>query len=66
MTETPEEEAARLRRVRHDLANPLSALLLELQLLLLSPDLDPDLTASLRSLEHHALRMRAMLQPKDR
>lgn len=53
----------RLNRLRHDLSNPLSALLAETQLLLLSESqLDPDTFASLREIEALAIRMRAMLR----
>ena len=51
-----------LRRLRHDLANPLSALLAETQLLLLNPDqLSPETVASLKEIERLARRMRDML-----
>ena len=51
-----------LRRLRHDLANPLSALLAETQLLLLNPDqLSPETVTSLKEIERLARRMRDML-----
>lgn len=51
------------RRLRHDLANPLSALLAETQLLLLNPDqLSPETLSSLKEIERLARRMRDMLQ----
>lgn len=51
-----------LRRLRHDLANPLSALLAETQLLLLNPDqLSPDTIKSLKEIERLARRMRDLL-----
>jgi signal transduction histidine kinase len=51
-----------LRRLRHDLANPLSALLAETQLLLLNPDqLNSETLASLKEIERLARRMRDML-----
>ena len=51
-----------LRRLLHDLANPLSALLAETQLLLLNPDqLNPETLASLKEIERLARRMRDML-----
>lgn len=54
-----------LRRLRHDLANPLSAILAEAQLLLLNAEtLDPDAVTSLREIERLARRMREMLQGK--
>jgi signal transduction histidine kinase len=53
----------RLNQLRHDLSNPLSALLAETQLLLLNESqLDPDTLASLREIEALAIRMRAMLR----
>jgi signal transduction histidine kinase len=52
-----------LRRLRHDLANPLSALLAEAQLLLLNPDqLSPEVVNSLKEIERLARRMRDLLQ----
>jgi signal transduction histidine kinase len=52
-----------IRRLRHDLANPLSALLAETQLLLLNPDqLAPETLSSLKEIERLARRMRDMLQ----
>ncbi|MBI4420604.1 MAG: hypothetical protein HY560_07235 [Gemmatimonadetes bacterium] len=60
MTEAPED---RFRRLRHDLANPLSAILAEAQLLLLRADtLDPETVASLKSIEALSRRMREILQ----
>ncbi len=59
MTGEPEDP---LRRLRHDLANPLSALLAETQLLLLNPDqLSPDTVKSLKEIERLARRMRDLL-----
>lgn len=58
-----EDFEARYRRLRHDLSNPLSAILAETQLLLLSADdLDEETVASLREIEALARRMRTMLQ----
>jgi signal transduction histidine kinase len=52
-----------IRRLRHDLANPLSALLAETQLLLLNPEqLTPETVNSLKEIERLARRMRDMLQ----
>jgi len=52
-----------IRRLKHDLANPLSAILAETQMLLLGADkLDPETTASLKEIEALARRMRSMLQ----
>jgi len=51
-----------VRRLRHDLSNPLSAILAETQLLLLNADqLDPDTVNSLKEIERLARRMRDML-----
>lgn len=52
-----------LARLRHDLANPLSAMLAEIQLLLLDPAGLPDhVVEALRTIEGQALRMRALLR----
>lgn len=52
-----------VRRLRHDLANPLSAILAETQLLLLNADqLDAETVTSLKEIERLARRMRDMLQ----
>jgi len=51
-------------KLRHDLSNPLSAILAETQLLLLSPEkFDAETLASLKQIESLARRMRQMLQP---
>jgi His Kinase A (phosphoacceptor) domain. len=56
-------DAERLAKLRHDLSNPLSALLAEAQLLLLNAAaLDADTVASLREIEALAIRMRAILR----
>ena len=56
-------EAAALSRLVHDLANPLSAVLAEAQLLLLDAEhLSAEAVASLRAIETAALRMRAILR----
>jgi signal transduction histidine kinase len=56
-------DAERLAKLRHDLSNPLSALLAEAQLLLLNAAmLDADTLASLREIESLAIRMRAILR----
>lgn len=53
----------RLRKFRHDLSNPLSALLAETQLLLLRAEtLDPETVNALRDIEALARRMRDILQ----
>lgn len=57
------EQDERLRRLRHDLANPLGAILAEAQLLLLSEgQLDEEMRTSLREIEALARKMRDMLQ----
>ena len=56
-------ESERLSRLRHDLSNPLSALLAEIQLLLLNESqFDPETLASLKEIEALAIRMRGMLR----
>ena len=52
-----------VRRLRHDLSNPLSAILAETQLLLLGADkLDAETVTSLKEIERLSRRMRDMLQ----
>lgn len=52
-----------IAKLRHDLANPLSAVLAETQLLLLNESqLDPELVSSLRHIESLARRMRDIIQ----
>jgi signal transduction histidine kinase len=52
-----------LSRLKHDLANPLAAILAETQLLLMrSDELPPDMVESLQAVETGALRMRDMLR----
>ena len=52
-----------LAKLRHDLANPLSAILAETQLLLLNQDkYDEETVSTLRQIEALARRMRQMLQ----
>ena len=56
-------DSERLARLRHDLANPLAALLAEIQLLLLQePPPSPEVCTALRAIEEQALRMRALLR----
>jgi signal transduction histidine kinase len=56
-------DSERLGRLRHDLSNPLSALLAETQLLLLNESqIDPETVTSLREIEALAIRMRTMLR----
>jgi signal transduction histidine kinase len=52
----------RFRKFRHDISNPLSAILAETQLLLLRADtLDEETVTSLKEIEALARRMRDML-----
>lgn len=63
MADPPMTDAERLHKFRHDIANPLSALLAEAQLLLLNEaSLDPETASSVREIENLAIRMRAMLR----
>ncbi|HEY7504659.1 MAG TPA: histidine kinase dimerization/phospho-acceptor domain-containing protein [Gemmatimonadales bacterium] len=56
-------ETERLGKLRHDLSNPLSALLAEVQLMLLNESqFDPETLNSLREIEAMAIRMRSMLR----
>jgi len=56
-------DAERLSKLRHDLSNPLSALLAEIQLLLLEgARYDAETLSSLREIEGLAIRMRTMLR----
>ena len=57
------DESERLSRLRHDLSNPLSALLAETQLLLLNESqIDPETLKGLREIEALAIRMPTMLR----
>ena len=59
----PDTDTERLKKLRHDLSNPLSAMLAEVQLLLLDEaTLDEGVRTSLRDVEALAIRMRAMLR----
>lgn len=52
----------RLSKLRHDLANPLSAIMAEAQLLLLrDPPLDKETLEAIKSIEEQSRRMRDML-----
>jgi signal transduction histidine kinase len=52
-----------LSKLRHDLSNPLSAILAETQLLLLSADkYDEETVAGLKQIEDLARKMRQLLQ----
>jgi signal transduction histidine kinase len=56
-------DAERLSKLRHDISNPLSALLAEAQLLLLNEGEYSTATASsLREIEALAMRMRTLLR----
>ena len=58
-----DDQNDRMRKLRHDLSNPLAAILAETQLLLLGEDtLDKETAATLREIEALARRMREMLQ----
>ena len=53
-------------RLKHDLANPLAAILAEAQLLLMRADeLPADMVESLQAIETGALRMRDLLRQPD-
>lgn len=55
-----------LRTLRHDLSNPLAAILAETQLLLLNAEqLDAETVGSLRQIEALARKMRQILQNVD-
>jgi signal transduction histidine kinase len=59
----PMSESERLSTLRHDLSNPLSALLAETQLLLLNESkIDAETLQGLREIEALAIRMRTMLR----
>lgn len=54
---------ARFSRLRHDLANPLAAILAETQLLLLdSPSLDEETRRALQTIEEMSMKMREILR----
>lgn len=56
-------ESDKFHKFRHDLSNPLSALLAETQLLLLNESkLDHETLSSLREIEALAVRMRGILR----
>jgi signal transduction histidine kinase len=59
----PADADARFRTLRHDLSNPLSALLAETQLQLLNPEqLPPEAATAFREIERLAQRMRDILK----
>ena len=52
-----------LSRLRHDVANPLAAILAEAQLMLLSDaPMDEEIRRGLQEIEKQAIRMRAILR----
>ena len=54
---------ARLSKLRHELANPLSVIMAEAQLLLLrDPPLDKETLEAIGSIEEQSRRMRDLLQ----
>lgn len=56
-------DAERIRKLRHDLSNPLSALLAETQLLLMNESrVDSETLTGLKEIEALAIRMRTMLR----
>jgi len=56
-----------IRKVRHDLSNPLAAILAETQLLLLGADkYDAETVTSLKQIEALSRKMRDMLEQLDR
>jgi len=55
-----------LAKLRHDLSNPLSAILAEAQLLLLSPEkYDEETLTGLKQIEDLARKMRQLLQSQE-
>ncbi|MBL8986746.1 MAG: hypothetical protein JNJ80_10785 [Gemmatimonadetes bacterium] len=56
-------DSERLAKLRHDLANPLAALLAETQLLIMDAGgLPAEAVSSLREIEQLAIRMRTLLR----
>jgi hypothetical protein len=56
-------DGERLSKLRHDLSNPLSALLAEIQLMLMNETHhDAETLAGLREIEKLAIRMRTLLR----
>jgi len=51
-----------IRKLRHDLSNPLSAVLAEAQLLLMGQSLDAETEQSIKEIERLSRRMRDILQ----
>lgn len=50
-----------IQQLRHDLANPLGAILAEAQLLLRQGNLDPEVVTAVAAIEAQALRAREIL-----
>lgn len=58
-----DDHGTQLRKIRHDLSNPLAAILAETQLLLLNEEqFDDETRSGLRQIEALARKMRQMLQ----
>lgn len=56
----------RIRKLRHDLSNPLAAVLAETQLLLMNaPKLDEETVSGLKQIESLARKMRQILEALD-
>ena len=62
MNDSRSPEDDRLKKLRHDLSNPLTAILAEAQLLLMSKSLDHEVEESVRGIERLSRRMRDILQ----
>lgn len=63
---SPTQAGDALSKLRHDLSNPLSAILAETQLLLLNPErYDEETITGLKQIEALARRMRQMLHPPE-
>ncbi len=62
MNDSRSPEDDRLKKLRHDLSNPLTAVLAEAQLLLMSKSLDHEVEESVRGIERLSRRMRDILQ----
>ena len=59
-------ESEKLRKLRHDISNPLAAVLAETQLLLLDADaLSDEVVTGLRQIETLARKMRGIIQDTD-
>jgi signal transduction histidine kinase len=57
------DDDARFSRLRHDLANPLAAILAETQLLLLdNTSLDEETRRALKTIEEMSMKMREILR----